>query len=363
MDENTRGNQEKLMTSSHDCVATALEGCDDTTEIAIFTHRYPDPDAISSMMALKWLIGKISPVKIVNLMYDGGISHPQNQVMDNLLEPNMIKVDELGSSLDRYSKFFLVDTVPSNAGTGKNAITFDLVIDHHKEPIEQQTPLYYNIHAGSCAATIYQLIKHHKLEFDEDSEIDKRIATAILVGIATDTEVLCSQETTTIDVQTWSELLTKRDPTVLTRIIKYGRPKLWVETKASIIPKVQINDGLAIVGIGMFDSKHRDLISDIADDIKSWEGVHTAIVFALLDGDTIAGSVRSANSGISVPSLCKTLGSSKKGQGGGKPGKGAYTYPLGGSSVEDDEEEEIAKATWDLFHTKELQRVQKTIKG
>lgn len=361
MDENTRGSQEKAMLSSLECVDTSLEGCDDTTEIAIFTHKYPDPDAISSMMALKWLIQKISPVKVVNLLYDGGISHPQNQVMDNLLEPNLIKVDEHGS-LERYSKFFLVDTVPSNAGTGRQAVIFDLVIDHHKEPVEQQGHLYFNMHAGSCAATIYQIIKHHKLEFDEDSEIDKRIATAILVGIATDTEVLCSSETTTVDVQTWSELLDKRDATILTRIIKYGRPKLWVETKANIIPKVQIHDGLAIVGIGMFESKHRDLISDIADDIKSWEGVHTAIVFALLDGDTIAGSVRSANSGISVPGLCKTLGTLKKGQGGGKPGKGAYTYPLGGGSIEDDEEEEIAKATWDLFQTKELQRIQKLIK-
>lgn len=361
MDENQRRIVNKDMTISLDCLKTALENCSDTTEIAIFTHKFPDPDAISSMMALKWLIQKISPVKIVSLMYDGGISHPQNQVMDNLLEPNMSKIDEFGS-LERYSKFFLVDTIPGNAGVGKNIVTFDLVIDHHKEPEQISTP-YYNIHAGSCAATIYQLIKHHQLEFDEDSEIDKRVATAILVGIATDTELLCSPDTTTVDVETWSELLTKRDPSVLARIIKYGRPKLWVETKASIIQKVQIHDGIAIVGIGMFDSKHRDLISDIADDIKSWDEVHTAIVFAILDGETIAGSVRSTNSGISVPALCKNLGTSKKGQGGGKPGKGAYTYPLGGSNIEDDEDEEIANKTWELFEIKELSRILKTVKG
>jgi len=342
------------------CVNEALKDCNDSTEIAILTHKFPDPDAISSMMALKWLIQKISPVKIINLIYDGGISHPQNQVLDNLLEPNMIKIDDLGSSLEKYSKFFLVDTIPINAGIGKNLINFDLVIDHHKEP-EQLPTSYYNIHAGSCAATIYQLIKHNKLEFDEDSEIDKKIATAILIGIATDTEVLCSQETTTIDVQTWSELLNKRDHGILSRIIKYGRPKLWVETKASIISKVKIHDGLAIVGIGMFDSKHRDLIADIADDIKSWDEVHTAIVFAMLDGNTISGSVRSTNSGISVPSLCKILGTTKKGQGGGKPGKGAYTYPLGGSSIDTDEEEEIAQKTWELFEIKEYHRILKTV--
>jgi nanoRNase/pAp phosphatase (c-di-AMP/oligoRNAs hydrolase) len=360
MDEAKKGTLEKVMATSLDCLTKALENCDDTAEVAIFTHKYPDPDAIASMMALKWPIQQISPIKIISLIYDGTISHPQNQVMDNLLEPNMTKVEEI-TNLDRYTKFFLVDTIPSNAGIGQHKIDFDLVIDHHKEPAEQVAPQYYNIHAGSCAATIYQLIKHHGKQFDEDLETDQRIATAILVGIATDTEVLCSPETTTQDVHTWSELLDKRNPSVLQRIIKYGRPKLWVETKAAIIPKVQIHDGLAIVGIGMFDSKHRDLISDIADDIKSWDEVHTAIVFAMLDGETLAGSIRSTNSGISVPSLCKTLGSNKRGQGGGKPGKGAYSYPLGGCSIEKIDDEEIAKKTWELFEMKESNRILKTI--
>ena len=350
------------MNNDINCITKLLENCDETTEISIFTHKYPDPDAIASMMAVKWLIQKISPVKIIRLIYDGAISHPQNQVMDNLLEPNMTCADSIQHM--KIDKAILVDTVPDSAGTGKlPEFEFDLVIDHHKEPSEQTAKQYYNTHNGSCASTIYQFIKHHNLEFDEDSEIDKRVATAILVGIATDTEMMCSPETTESDVQAWSDLLEKRDPNLLSRIIKYGVPKLWVETKASIMQKVQISDGIAVVGIGMLDSKHRDLISSIADDIKTWNEVHTAIVYALLDGNIMTGSVRSSDSGISVPTLCKTLGSSKKGNGGGKPGKGAYSYSLGGSSLDDEEDEQIADMTWKLFEIKEKSRILKTIKG
>lgn len=350
------------MINDINCISKLLENCNDKTEIAIFTHKYPDPDAIASMMATKWLIQKISPIKAVKLIYDGAISHPQNQVMDNLLEPNMTNIDSLKEI--KFDKIILVDTIPNSAGTGKiKDIQFDLVIDHHKEPPEQLSQLYYNIHAGSCASTIYQFIKHHEIQFDEDSEIDKRVATAILVGIATDTEMLCSPETTELDVQSWSDLLSKRDPNLLSRIIKYNIPKVWVEHKASIVQKVHISDGIAVVGIGLLDSKHRDLISSIADDIKTWDEVHTAIVYALLDGETMVGSVRSSNSGISVPALCKTLGENKSGNGGGKPGKGAYSYPLGGGSIDDEEDEPIVDLTWKLFEVKEKSRILKTIKG
>lgn len=345
-----------------DCIALVLEGITETSTIGIFTHRFPDPDAISSMMALRWVIQKLTGAKVVDLIYEGKISHPQNQVVDNLLEPNLKDVDELEDIA--YNKCFLVDTVPDNAGCGQfKDIRFDLVIDHHKEPPKIETDNYINLHAGSCASTIYQIIKKNDLTFDPDSEIDKRVVSGILVGIATDTDTLCSPDTTKLDVLAWSELLEYRDPDTLARILNYEKPKLWVEKKAEIFPQVKIVEGLAVVGIGVIDNKHRDLIADIADDIRSWEEVNTAVVFALIDGSSIEGSIRSCNSAISVPNLSKKLGSGKGGAGGGKAGKGAYKYNLGGSSIDEHDSPEIKELTWALFDKKEKERVFQIIRG
>ena len=345
-----------------DCIKKALEGLTDTNTIGIFTHRFPDPDAISSMMALKWVIQQLTGIKVIELLYEGKISHPQNQVLDNLLEPNLRNVDEIEDAV--YTKNFLVDTIPDNAGVGKfKNIRFDLVIDHHKEPPKIDTDHYCNLHAGSCAGTIYEIIKSYELEFDPDSEIDKRIVVGILVGIATDTDTLCSPDTTKIDVDAWAQLLEYRDPDILARILNYEKPKLWVEKKAEIFSQVKPIEGLAIVGIGPIDNKHRDLIADIADDIRSWEEVNTAIVFALIDGSRIEGSVRSCNSSISVPNISRELGTGKGGTGGGKAGKGAYTYSLGGSSIDKHDSQEVAELTWALFDRKERERIFKIIKG
>lgn len=349
-------------TNQLDCVQSALEGVDESSTIGIFTHRFPDPDAISSMMALRWLVQKLTGAKIVDLIFDGKISHPQNQVLDNLLEPNLKDIDEIQDVA--YNKYFLVDTVPDNAGRGEHSgITFDLVIDHHKEPSKIETDNYINLHAGSCAGTIYQIIQHNNLTFDPDSEIDKRVATGILVGIATDTDTLCSPDTTKIDMQTWSALLEHRDTDILARIINYEKPKFWVEKKAEIFKEVRIVEGLAIAGIGAIPNHHRDLIADIADDIRSWEEVNTAIVFALIDGSRIEGSVRSSNSAISVPNLSKKLGIGKQGTGGGKSGKGAYKYCLGGSCIDEDDTPEVQQLTWNLFNQKEYDRVLRIVKG
>ena len=84
--------------------------------------------------------------------------------------------------------------------------------------------------------------------------------------------------------------------------------------------------------------------------------INTAIVFALIDGVRIEGCVRTKASSVSVPALCQDLGG-KYGKGGGKLGKGAYRYDLGGASVDEDEDEEIRQKCWELFEKKEIKRV------
>ncbi len=55
---------------------------------AIFTHPFPDPDAIGSMMGLAWLLQKKYDVE-ADCFFDGQVSHPQNMAMINLLEPDL----------------------------------------------------------------------------------------------------------------------------------------------------------------------------------------------------------------------------------------------------------------------------------
>jgi nanoRNase/pAp phosphatase (c-di-AMP/oligoRNAs hydrolase) len=57
----------------------------------IFTHPFPDPDAIGSMMGMKWIFSKLGIES--ELFYFGGISHPQNKSMVNLLDLELTQSD------------------------------------------------------------------------------------------------------------------------------------------------------------------------------------------------------------------------------------------------------------------------------
>lgn len=328
-------------------------------KVAIFTHPNPDPDAIGSIMGLQWLFNKFDIES--DLFYSGEFAHPQNQAMVNLLDPGLLKANSFEPEL--YDFKALLDTVPSHAGV-EDSLDFDLVIDHHKETVESDFKgLFINIKAGSASGTVCALIFKLGLELDPDSEIDSRVATALMVGIATDTDNLMSIDSTDYEFMAWSKLFPYRNITALTKIINWERPKLWVDIEADAAKSSQFVEGIAVVGLGIIPKKHRDLIADMASQMIQWENVSTAVAFAVVDGDRIEGSVRSKNASINVSLTCRELGQERSGNGGGKLGKGAYSYELAGASISDDDDDETKRKTWDLFDDKEKKRIFRIIKN
>ena len=324
--------------------------------VAIFTHPYPDPDAIGSMMGLKWMFSKFGMPS--DLFYSGSISHPQNRSMVNLLDPELLPVESFSPS--NYQMSVAVDCVPENASLPSSGpVKFDVVVDHHKESPRNFDGIYVNFRAGSACATVYEIAEHLGLEFDEN---DSKVATAMMIGITTDTEFLMSDDCSDYEFNAWKHLFPFRDPLLLKQIINFERPKFWTDAKASAVSNATVEDSVGVVGMGIIPAKHRDMIADMADEMVTWEDVNTAVVFAVVDGSRIEGSVRTKASSVSVPALCQDL-AGKHGKGGGKLGKGAYRYELAGASVDEDEDEEIKKKTWELFEIKETGRVFKTIRN
>lgn len=332
-----------------------------TARVAIFTHPCPDPDAIGSQMGFAWLLRKSYDNIEVDCFYDGHISHPQNQRMVNLLDPELKLSSDCQPS--EYDICVSVDTVPAHSVCPENT-QFDLVIDHHKEvPNGGFKGLFLNLKAGSCCATVYQLIKQYNVIFEEDNDLDSKVATALLVGIITDTDYQTSDDTTEIEHLAYAELFEFRNPSALKQITKYKHPREWVQARACVAQKAhdRIKDGVLIHGIGFISGNNRDLIAAVADEMLSWENVETCVAFAVVDGDRIEGSVRSSNAALAVPGLCKDLGG-QYGGGGGKLGKGAYFYSLGSCSTDGEMDEPTKDKLWEFINERELKRLYKIIK-
>ena len=326
-------------------------------KFAIFSHPCPDPDAISSMMALSWMLKKQYDVD-VDCFSDGVISHPENRAMNNLLDPDLKLMDTYVG--ENYCCNIVVDTIPAHAAVLDKEICWDLVIDHHKiAPNGGFKGIYYNVKAGSCAATVYQLIKYFDLHFDEDNERDSQVATALMIGIRSDTNEFMSDDTTEMEFKTYTELFPCRNPVTLKQIINYTIPKPWLEAIKLVAAQAGGEDDIGIFGVGFLHATQRDLIAFLADFMQTWN--ETSIVFAVIDGNRIEASVRSTNTHLNIPLLCKTLGGDT-GDGGGKLGKGAYHYNLGSFCLGEGEEQEIKEKMWQFVNLRESKRIKQALK-
>ncbi len=332
------------------------------SRVALFTHRCPDPDAIASMMGMQWLLQKAFNVES-DLYYDGEVSHPQNGVIVNLLDPGLKRVND--EYKPNYSLHMVLDTTPENAGVGKHEINFDVCVDHHRELPQNYSGVLVHRKCGSASSIVFDIAKHFvKSEdwFNDDVEHDSKVATALVSGIMTDTDDMMSDDSTELEFNAFKELFPYKNSNFLRQIVFFKRPKSWIDKKAAACADAKINDeGYAVVGLGLIPEKQRDLIADMAEEMVSWASVETAIAFAVVGGERIEGSVRSLDPSLTVSDLSKKLGG-KFGTGGGKHGKGAYRLPLAGCSIDADEEEEDVIEAWESIKTRETKRIMRMIK-
>jgi nanoRNase/pAp phosphatase (c-di-AMP/oligoRNAs hydrolase) len=330
-------------------------------KVAIFTHVMPDPDAMASMMGVKWMLDHLSVES--EAFYLGSVSHPQNLAMVNLLDPQMKPVDQFVKKDFKYC--MMVDCLPDGPNSGAPDVPlsdFSLIIDHHRVDPSDFKGIYINLKNGSCAGSIYHLIKIMNLTFDEDNARDRKVATALMVGISTDTDNLLADSSTEYEFEAYWHLFDKRDTNALKEIVKYKRPKFWIDKKAEASKDAIIgDDGIAVVGVGLLPEKHFNLIADMADEMIQWASVETSVCFAIINGEKLVGSVRSVNSSLNVNDFCDLLGG-KDGSGGGRDGKGSYTYSMQGLAIEDDDDDETKDQMWDTINQKETKRIFKMMK-
>ena len=360
-DKDKKQQSKKAKKEDHETFDDLIKATDSNKLVAIFSHRCPDPDAIGSMMGMRWLLRKQYGIDS-KLYYDGEVAHPQNVSMENLLEPGLQKAAD-SYNAGEHDLHVLVDTIPANAGTGGHEIKFDVVIDHHRDLPKDYSGILIHRKAGSCAGIIYDMLKklvEKENWFSDETDGDTKVATAMIAGIVTDCMFLMADDTTELERNAFNELFEFRDSAALHQIVFFKRPRLWIDKKAAGCSDADVDgEGYAIVGLGIIPSSQRDLIADMADEMISWATVETAIAFGVVGGDRIEGCVRSLNASINVPELCKKL-AGKCGSGGGKHGKGAYRIDLS-PAFDPDEAEEDLHSAWVSLKGRETKRIRRLI--
>jgi len=161
--------------------------------ILILPHDHPDPDALSSAMALRALIHhKLN--KNAEIGLGGVIGRSENQAFVSVLEIPLIPVEELFP--DFKGAVVLVDTQP---GRSNNSLPIDVnataIIDHHPDWGNNGAVPFVDLREGYGATSTILT------EYLQEGEVplDPKVATAMFYGIASETQGL-KRETQSKDI-------------------------------------------------------------------------------------------------------------------------------------------------------------------
>lgn len=277
----------------------------DLTETAIFSGAGVDPDGLASMLAMSMIVSKLggNPTGF----YKGTFNRPQNRTMQQVLglQPKPMK----HFKAEDYTCVISVD-----GPSGVCPVVPNFIIDHHNqgEPASIGNDVRLQ---GSCASILWEYAQ--AAEIDWGTEDGARLATAIAVGIKTDTKDGSEESTSDLDYEALSFCLRHKDNKLYKEILNYPRPAYYIDMLVLGWENKRIEGTVLVTGLGIIPKARSGVISDLAEKYLEQDGISTAIVFAQVEGN-IDISVRSNNSSLNVDEFVKAA----FGCGGGKRGAG-----------------------------------------
>lgn len=304
--------------------------------ILVMCHNNPDPDTIASAAALRSIFIQSGNRKTI-IGYDGIIGRAENRQLVKRLRIDMTHVKDID-----FTDFAVIALVDSQPGTGNNAIPRrnrpHIVIDHH--PLRKETTRcsFYDVrpHYGSSATILTEYLR------ELDLEIDKKLATALLYGLKTDTYGL-SRSSLKADLEAFNFLFPKIAPRTLAAIENPSVPKTYYLKFADTIARsVQYGDAV-ISDMGILNNP--DITAEMADFLLRMENIRWTLCMGEYRDDLYL-SVRTSRRGWTAGKVALRIVAGF-GTGGGHEKAAGGKIPLNGMSQE--ERNNVAKKVTERF--------------
>jgi nanoRNase/pAp phosphatase (c-di-AMP/oligoRNAs hydrolase) len=306
----------------------------DINLVGIFIHSNPDPDAIASAWGLTKFINCISPDTKCNIFYTGEISHSQNKTLVNTLGITMINIDSDDYDFNTDLNIS-VDTTPERSMP--ESLKCYLTIDHHRN--DSKRSKYCDIRdVGSTCSIVWDYLQKSNIQLDVNDDFDSNVATALLIGIKTDTGDLISENVRNLDFDAYKNLIGLVNRRSLSSIVNYSIPNYHFKLRSQLDDECNYkkHNSVFVGGIGYISQSKRDSLPILAEERARLEGIDTSFVFAIVENN-IEVSVRSVGTSVDVNSICKRIFGADN--GGGKYGAGAAKIPMGFFDITDSPDE------------------------
>ena len=255
--------------------------------ILVMCHNNPDPDTIAAAAALKSIFSHQLKCKVV-IGYGGIVGRAENRQMIRRLHIELTNIREID-----FKDFTFICLVDSQPRTGNNDVPRhilpDVVIDHHPLRKETKQCLFYDVRPdyGSSSTILTEYMRELELA------PDRRLATALVYGIKTDTGWL-SRSATKQDLDAFNYLFPRISSRTLAAIESPRMPKsYYIKFIDAINNAVQYQD-VIISDIGKVNNP--DVAAEMADFLLKMENIRWILTMGEYKEELII-SVRTSRRG------------------------------------------------------------------
>jgi nanoRNase/pAp phosphatase (c-di-AMP/oligoRNAs hydrolase) len=273
--------------------------------VPILIHDDPDPDALSSALAVATLLGA-SPARTPIVTLEP-MTRPENRRMAELLNIKVTRIT--AAELRRFKRVITVDTQPRQLQVdGRPRFA---VIDHHPPESASYSAEFVDIRP-SYGATATMMTEY--LRAGDDRRVNCSLATALLYGIRTDTDSL-TRGVTPADVEAYAFLQERADPQLVRRM---ERPSFAPETAHAFgqaLSEMEFDNELCVADLGELPADQAHVLADLADFCLNVKNVTWVVAVALIDGELVL-TLRHVGHGPGAGEVARAL-VQRGGRGGG----------------------------------------------
>lgn len=297
--------------------------------LLIALRGHPDPDGIACAITQAHIAQRLGVSQIV-IGYTQEVSHRENRALVKLLGLELRKIKTI-AEVGKVDFLALVDAHevdPELAdAAGYEVLT---IVDHHRAttaPKARFVDLRYDVGA---TATIFVEYLQDLAALDPDVEEDRRIATALMHGLATDTDDFMLARSA--DFRAASLIAEVCDRDLLEDLSRRLIAPTAMDVIARALQALVVRRNFAMAGVGFVSEAERDTIAQAADFLVRREDIDTCVVYGVVGDKYIEGSLRTHSPSVDPAVwLEQAFGQDEKGRpfGGGRRDKGGFRIPIG----------------------------------
>jgi nanoRNase/pAp phosphatase (c-di-AMP/oligoRNAs hydrolase) len=297
--------------------------------VLIALRGHPDPDGIACAITQAHIAQRLG-VAQTTVGYCQEVSHRENRALVKLLGLELKKIKNVAEvgKVDFLSLVDAHEVDPELADAGDYEVL--TVVDHHRAvspPKARFVDLRVDVGA---TATIFVEYLQELAALDVDVEEDRRIATALMHGLATDTDDFMLARAA--DYRAASMIAEVCDRDMLEDLSRRLIAPTAMDVIARALQALVVRRNFAMAGVGFVSESERDTIAQAADFLVRREDIDTCVVYGVVGDKYIEGSLRTHSPSVDPAVwLEQAFGADDKGRpyGGGRRDKGGFRIPIG----------------------------------